>query len=208
MKPVTLWRKMIGVFLDGQREICTARGLALLLIAHADELSGLASFIWVDDRDLVGDNTNGEACVSCEILSFNHLARLKFLVLPMMCAHAVMMFGPYFGLNTDRRESSTSRRRTSLMSNGFRISGFTRERRSSTGYRGASGSIKSSLGGVRTWSEATHSRAFWIASNLKYESVLAVFLNASMSRTHQMPSNPPVQSSWHGLWRLPIPPLQ
>lgn len=84
----------------------------------------------------------------------------------MMWAQAVIIFGPYLGLKTDRRESSTIRRTTSPISNGFRISGLTIDKRSSTEYRGGSGSIKPSFGGVRTCKEATHSRAFWIASNL------------------------------------------
>ena len=84
-----------------------------------------------------------------------------------------MRFVPYFGLNSDRRESSMMRSKTSRISNGFRISGFTRESRSSTGNRGeAAGSISGIFRGVRMCSEATHSRDFRIASNLKKNIVL------------------------------------
>lgn len=85
-----------------------------------------------------------------------------------------MIFGPYFGLKTDRRESSTIRSKTSLISKGFRISGLTIDNKSSIGYRGGSGSIILGLV-VRTCNEATHSRAFEIASNLIFIHVSIIY---------------------------------
>lgn len=92
-----------------------------------------------------------------------------------------MIFVPYLGLNSESRESSVRRNRTSRMSNGLRMSGFTRDSKSSTGYRGATGSSSSIVcRGVRTCSEPTHSRAFRIASNLsKYASNISIHNLAS-----------------------------
>lgn len=54
----------MGVFL-GRSERGNVKCViwVLLLIAHSDELCGLAGFVGVDDRDLVGDDANGEAWV-------------------------------------------------------------------------------------------------------------------------------------------------
>lgn len=83
-----------------------------------------------------------------------------------MCAHAVNKFRPNIGLKTESLESSTIRSNTSLMSKGFRISGSTRARRSSAGYRGGRGLFGTKTSSASLWRAATHSRAFRMASNL------------------------------------------
>lgn len=79
---------------------------------------------------------------------------------------------PYLGLKMDSLDSSTRRRTTSFMSKGFLMSGLTRERTSSMGYRGGKGSLRRS-GPGRGLRVLAHSRAFWIASNLQVSVSLA-----------------------------------
>lgn len=59
------------------------------------------------------------------------------------------IFGPYLGLKTERRESSTIRNKTSFISNGFRISGLIIDSKSSMGYLGGRGSINPGTEGAR-----------------------------------------------------------
>ena len=69
MKPVTLCKKMIGVFLRNKLSIPLRLKLwakvsdlrHLLLVAKANELSSLNSLLWIDDRELICDNANFEA---------------------------------------------------------------------------------------------------------------------------------------------------
>ena len=62
MKPVTLCRKIMGTFLDGVSRWVQDDKFGLWcsqLVALADELSPLRSFVTVYDRDSVADDANG-----------------------------------------------------------------------------------------------------------------------------------------------------
>jgi hypothetical protein len=65
MKPVTLCRKIKGMFLSHKKLVGLDRshaGSDLLLIAHADELSAFACLVWVDNWSLIGNDSNSMSC--------------------------------------------------------------------------------------------------------------------------------------------------
>jgi len=64
MNPVTLCRKMIGVFLVEsvtETNVFPCR-YCLLLIAQSNELRAFCGFIGVDDGVSIGDQSHGQAC--------------------------------------------------------------------------------------------------------------------------------------------------
>lgn len=89
----------------------------------------------------------------------------EVVALPNMCAQDVSRLTPKLGLKVSNLESSTIRSRSSRMLSGFRISGSTKPRMSSMGYRGARGIVRGDVI-VGLASVATQSRALRIASNL------------------------------------------
>lgn len=108
------------------------------MITKPDELSALGRLVAVDDRNTVGNDAHFVSCP--KIVSEGPRVRTCYFA-PYICAKAVIKFEPKLGLNDEIRESSTRRSTTSPISNGLRMSGSIKYKRSSAEYRGGAGEL-------------------------------------------------------------------